>query len=669
MTAAGPGGPGGGTPAIDVAGVSRRFGDRTAVDDVTLRVPRGEMFALLGPDGSGKTTLLRMCCGALQPSAGRIMVDGTDIVQDAPAAQARIGYMPQRFSLYGDLSVQENLDFYAELFETPRAERARRMAEVLEFSRLASFRGRLAQQLSGGMKQKLALACTLIHSPSILLLDEPTTGVDPVSRREFWRLLYDLHRDGATIVASTPYMDEAERATTVGLMYQGRLISVEPPDAMRRRMRGDVVEVIAEPRETVRRVLAGSPDVLSHMVFGDRLHVVVRDAATAIPALRADLERAGAAVTQVESVPPSLEDVFISMIDDRGRSTPAGAGQSAGGDAGAVRDAAAVGGRAGAAAVAVRADGLTRRFDSFVAVDHVTFQIPAGAVWGFLGPNGAGKSTTIRMLCGILEPSEGRAEVLGFDVARDPEQIKARIGYMSQRFSLYDDLTVEENLAFYAGVYGLGPAETEAAVAEWVGRSGLRGRERALAAELSGGWKQRLAFGCAVLHRPRMVFLDEPTSGVDPVSRRAFWDLIDEFARAGITIMVTTHYMDEAEHCDTLAFIYGGRIIASGTPAEIKRQMSGALLEVRASPIDQALETLRGRPEVREAALFGRAIHVTVDDAAAAEAVRAALAGRGVAVESVRPVRPSLEDAFVSLVEQDEARREPARPRPAGGAS
>jgi drug efflux transport system ATP-binding protein len=305
----------------------------------------------------------------------------------------------------------------------------------------------------------------------------------------------------------------------------------------------------------------------------------------------------------------------------------------------------------------VRANGLTRRFDSFVAVDHVTFEIPAGAIWGFLGPNGAGKSTTIRMLCGILEPSEGRAEVLGYDVAREPEQIKARIGYMSQRFSLYDDLTVEENLAFYAGVYSLSPQAARDAIAEWIGRAGLRGRERALAGELSGGWKQRLAFGCAVLHRPRMVFLDEPTSGVDPVSRRAFWDLIDEFARAGITIMVTTHYMDEAEHCDTLAFIYGGRIIASGTPAEIKGRMPGALLEVRASPIDQALETLRSAPGVREAALFGRAIHVTVDEAAAAERLRAALAGAGVAVESVRPTRPSLEDAFVSLVERDDASR------------
>ncbi|HKX20026.1 MAG TPA: ABC transporter ATP-binding protein [bacterium] len=317
-------------PALDVAGVTRRFGERAAVSDVSFQVPPGDVFALLGPDGAGKTTLLRMCCGAIPPTSGRVVVNGTDLARNPLAAQAGIGYMPQRFSLYGDLSVQENLDFYADLFDVPRAGRAARTVELLEFAGLTGFRGRLAQALSGGMKQKLALACTLIHSPSLLLLDEPTTGVDPVSRREFWRLLYDLHRGGATIVASTPYMDEAERATTVGFMYQGRLISVEPPDAMRSRMRGDVVELLAEPREIVRRVLGDSPYVLSQMVFADRLHVVVRDAAQAIPALRADLERAGARVLEAGPIPPSLEDVFISMIEARGRGDVARAAETAG---------------------------------------------------------------------------------------------------------------------------------------------------------------------------------------------------------------------------------------------------------------------------------------------------------------------------------------------------
>jgi ABC-2 type transport system ATP-binding protein len=309
-------------------------------------------------------------------------------------------------------------------------------------------------------------------------------------------------------------------------------------------------------------------------------------------------------------------------------------------------------------ALAVRADGLTRRFGAFVAVDHVSFEIPRGAIWGFLGPNGAGKSTTIRMLCGLLIPSEGRAEVLGYDVVRDPERIKERIGYMSQRFSLYADLTVEENLAFYAGIYGLPTQDARRRAEEWIAQSGLQGRERTPVAALSGGWKQRVAFGCAVLHGPEMVFLDEPTSGVDPVSRREFWDLIDQFAAHGITVMVTTHYMDEAEHCDTLAFIYQGRIIAMGTPEEIRTtQMSGTLLEVRASPLGEALDALAAEREVREAALFGRAIHVTVESPDVAPRLRKALESGGITVEGIAPVRASLEDAFVAIVERDARRR------------
>jgi ABC-2 type transport system ATP-binding protein len=312
--------------------------------------------------------------------------------------------------------------------------------------------------------------------------------------------------------------------------------------------------------------------------------------------------------------------------------------------------------------VAVTAHELTRNFGAFVAVDHLNFEIPTGSVWGFLGPNGSGKSTTIRMLCGILSPTEGTAEVLGYDVTRDPERIKERIGYMSQRFSLYDDLTVAENLAFYAGVYGLSRAEGRARSDEWIVRAGLRGRERTLARALSGGWKQRLAFGCAVLHHPQIVFLDEPTSGVDPVSRREFWDLIGQFAEQGVTVMVTTHYMDEAEHCDTLAFIFAGRIIAMGTPSEVKRRaMSGDLVEVVTPQYARALDVLTPRPDVRDAALFGRAIHATVDDAeAAAPVLRRALADGGVTVERIASVAPSLEDAFVSLVERLGAEQGPA---------
>ncbi len=306
----------------------------------------------------------------------------------------------------------------------------------------------------------------------------------------------------------------------------------------------------------------------------------------------------------------------------------------------------------------VRADGLTRKFGDFVAVDHVSFEIRPGEIWGFLGPNGAGKSTTIRMLCGILDPSEGTAEVLGFDVTGQSEEVKERIGYMSQRFSLYPDLTVRENLEFYGGAYGLSGATLHGQVTKWLERSGLLDRQHAPARELSGGFRQRLALGCAVLHRPQMVFLDEPTAGVDPISRRQFWDLIDRFADEGTTIMVTTHYMDEAEHCDRLAFIYDGRIIARGSPEEIKReQMPGVVLEIRTDRFLEALGVVQTHPQIREAALYGSAIHATVEQAGVIGIVAEYLRTRGFAVESVEPIPPSLEDVFVALVEARDAEK------------
>ncbi len=304
----------------------------------------------------------------------------------------------------------------------------------------------------------------------------------------------------------------------------------------------------------------------------------------------------------------------------------------------------------------VRADNLTRRFGAFVAVDHVSFHIRPGEIWGFLGPNGAGKSTTIRMLCGILDPSEGSAEVLGYDVRRDPEAIKARIGYMSQRFSLWADLTIRENLEFYAGVYGLDRPTTQRRIDEWLLRTGLGGRQHDVTAVLSGGFRQRLALGCAMLHRPQMVFLDEPTAGVDPVSRRQFWDLIGRFSDEGTTIMVTTHYMDEAEHCDRLAFIYQGRIIAQGSPEEIKReQMHGEVLEIRTDRLIEALAAVEAHPEVREAALYGTSIHALVDGINA-RTLADYLQRHGFAVSAVEHILPSLEDVFVALAERQDQR-------------
>jgi ABC-2 type transport system ATP-binding protein len=317
-----------GTPAILAQGLTRRFGARVAVKDLALRIGRGDIFALLGPDGAGKTTTLRMLAGAIVPTSGTIMIEGIDLSRDPEKVHERLGYMPQRFSLYATLTVQENLDFYAELFTVPREARAERSRQLLEFSGLTTFKGRLAEELSGGMKQKLALACTLIHEPAVLLLDEPTAGVDPVSRREFWRILYELNRGGVTILVSTTYMDEADRCTTVGLLYAGELISAEDPGVMKRRMRGEVVEVVAVPKAAARRVIEHSADVLSQTVIGERFHVVVADAATAIPALTQRLTAQGVEVRRASQIPPSLEDVFVSMIAER-RAAAADTGEAA----------------------------------------------------------------------------------------------------------------------------------------------------------------------------------------------------------------------------------------------------------------------------------------------------------------------------------------------------
>jgi ABC-2 type transport system ATP-binding protein len=487
---------------ITIHNLTRRFGSLTAVDGLTLSIPEGELFGLVGSDGAGKTTTLRMLAGILDPHGGQLTVLGHSLPEQAELAKGEIGYMSQRFGLYPDLSVAENIAFYADIFGVTGPELQQRRDQLLTFSGLAPFTSRLAGQLSGGMKQKLGLCCALIHKPKLLLLDEPTNGVDPVSRRDFWRILRNLHQEGVTIVVSTAYLDEAGRCDRVGLIHNSRLIACGSPD----------------------QLTGNGTTTLEELVIGSI------GGATPEP-LRA----------HVHAVESGMENEVEPS--------------------------------------AVSLNKLTKTFGEFTAVDAISLNVPRGEIFGFLGPNGAGKSTTIRMLCGILSPSSGSGSVAGFDITSQPERIKENIGYMSQRFSLYEDLTVEENIAFYGGVYRLS-AEKLKQRTEWViDMAGLTDRRSSKAGELSGGWKQRLALGCAILHEPPIVFLDEPTSGVDPLSRRRFWELIYGLADSGVTIFVTTHYMDEAEYCDRLALIYRGELVAVGTPAELKqgRMVDGVL--------------------------------------------------------------------------------------------
>ena len=632
-------------PAVVVVrGLVKRFLSTVALDGIDLEIRSGEIFGLLGPNGAGKSTLLKTLATLERPTAGRATVLGHDVVAAPTALLARIGYVSQEFTLYGTLTVEENLDFFADLYRVPAAVRAARKADLLAWSRLASFAFRPAAKLSGGMQKKLHLCCTLIHEPRALFLDEPTTGLDPTSRRELWEILHDLAARGLTLVVATPYMDEAEQCTRVALMHAGRVVACDTPDVLRHAV-PDRVWAVRPASRSIRARLAAAPFPVRAHVMGDRIHVLA-DEAHEGPLAALLAEEPGR--IDMHRVTPSMEDVFVSLI--AGKERTAGPGDATVPDAAPPAD----------ASPAVRLEGLTRSFAGFVAVDDLSLAVRRGEVFGFLGPNGSGKTTTIRMLCGLLRPTGGRAEVLGQDIVRQGRALRSRLGYMSQRFSLYDDLTVAENLTFFGRGYGLGRARLAERTAWALEMAGLAGEERRRARELSGGARQRLALGCAVLHEPQLVFLDEPTAGVDPIARRQFWDLIADLSAAGTTLFVTTHYLDEAEYCHRIGLLYRGRLVAEGSPRALKEQMrAGVMLQLDAPDPIPALRAVRAAPAVTWASLSGRHVRALVDDPRRAPELREALRSAGLAAESIEEVPLSLEDVFAIFVDMEErARRE-----------
>lgn len=462
--------------------LTKSYGAVKAVDGVSFAVRRGEIFGLIGPDGAGKTTLFRLLTTLLRPDSGRAMVAGFDVERQYKEIRRRVGYMPGRFSLYPDLTVEENLQFFATVFGTSIRENYDLVRDI--YSQIEPFRTRRAGALSGGMKQKLALSCALIHKPEVLFLDEPTTGVDPVSRRELWDMLRRLKEQGITIVVSTPIVDEARQCDRIAFLNRGQVHGIDTPD----------------------RILTRFADILC---------------------------------------PPGL-----SHDETRHADCPV-----------------------------IEVEGLTKQFGSFVAVDHISFSVGRGEIFGFLGANGAGKTTAMRMLTGLSRPTGGRAVVAGFDVERQPEEVKRHIGYMSQKFSLYEDLKVWENIRLFAGIYGVKEADIGPRTDEVLRRIGLEAERNTLLGSLPLGWKQKLAFSVAVFHEPEIVFLDEPTGGVDPATRRQFWELIYQAADHGITVFVTTHFMDEAEYCDRISIMVDGRIRALDSPDGLKRTFHAATMD------------------------------------------------------------------------------------------
>eukprot|EP00003_Mantamonas_plastica_P031712 TRINITY_DN8347_c0_g1_i1.p1 TRINITY_DN8347_c0_g1~~TRINITY_DN8347_c0_g1_i1.p1 ORF type:complete len:559 (+),score=42.66 TRINITY_DN8347_c0_g1_i1:992-2668(+) len=533
--------------AIVLDNVRKAFGKTPALAGISGEIAAGRLTGLVGPDGAGKTTLIRLMAGLLGPDEGSLSVAGLDPVADGEALAESVGYMPQRFGLYDDLSVLENLHLYAELRGLPRAVYRQTLDRLLEFTRLGPFTGRLAGQLSGGMKQKLGLACALITSPKVLLLDEPGVGVDPVSRQDLWRMVLALTGEGMAVVWATAYLEEAEQCEDVLLLNEGRLTFRGAPGDLTGRLQGRCFRMRGEGdrRSLLSRVLA-LPGVCDGTIEGDWIRVVMREGAD-----RPDVQ----GVTDVQSVSPRFEDAFIDLL-----------GGGPGGHSPLAEQVPVI----TATEDTVNCENLTRRFGDFVAADQVSFSVKPGEILGLLGPNGAGKSTTFKMLCGLLKPSSGEARVAGVDLRLAASDAKLKLGYMAQKFSLYGLLSVRQNLSFYAGVYGLRGREKRERIDQMVEALQLLPLLGSSPDQLSLGFKQRLALACALMHRPPILFLDEPTSGVDPITRREFWTHINGLVSRGVTVLVTTHFMEEAEYCDRVALMHRGRIIALDTPDNLK---------------------------------------------------------------------------------------------------
>ncbi|HEY3065123.1 MAG TPA: ATP-binding cassette domain-containing protein, partial [Methylomirabilota bacterium] len=539
--------------AIRVRGLTKRYGALEAVRGIDLDVRAGEIFGLIGPDGAGKTTTFQILGGVMEATSGTAELLG----QPARDARAYVGYLTQAFSLYQDLSVAENLRYLGDLRRVPVADIERRGQRYLTMFGMERFTARLAGRLSGGMKQKLALACALVAEPRILLLDEPTTGVDPVSRREFWDALAQLSSQGITIFLATPYLDEAERCHRVALVHEGRIHQTGTPADLRRALGLQRLEVRSSDLRRAEVTLTGHDGIVDVQRFGDRLDVMVRDVEAGERAVRGALGAAHLSVAGVRAATPTLENTFVALL--RGLEGETRIPEFPGRGEAPARD----------AAVAIGARGLRKRFGTFEAVKGIDLRIGYGEVYGLLGANGAGKTTTIKMLCGLVEPSDGEVQLAGEVGALRSETVRQNVGYMSQKFSLYDDLTIAENLDFFAGVYRV-PPDIRAARKRWVLElAGLEGRGDQLTRSLPGGWKQRVAFGAAIMHEPSVLFLDEPTSGVDPLARRAFWRMINSLADAGTAILVTTHYLEESEQCNRLGFMAAGELVAEGSPGDI----------------------------------------------------------------------------------------------------
>jgi len=554
---------------IEVENLSKSYGKIQAVKEVSFKVKKGEVFGLIGPDGAGKTSIIQILTGVLTPTSGKAFINGIDVTKDPERIKSIIGYMPQGLglNLYDNLTVEENINFFRDLRQIPEKIFKKNKEILLEITKLKPFLNRQVKALSGGMRQKLALICTLLHLPDIIFLDEPTTGVDPLSRQDFWRIIHNLVRERKiTVLLTTSYMDEAERCHRIALMHEGKILLEERPENI-----GNLEEIFIEK------------------ITGEK---------------------------------PKIIDIIKKRDKDK--------------------------------SLMIVCKGVSKLFGSFKAVDKVDLEVEKGEILGLLGPNGAGKTTLIKMMCGLLESSEGKISILGYDVQKERAKIWNVIGYMSQKFSLYKDLTVLENMKFYAGIYGVKGYNFK----EILERLELLEMGDRLVKDLPFGIRQRLALACALLHKPPILFLDEPTSGVDPVARRNFWEIIYQVSRQeGTTVIVSTHYMDEAENCDRLGLMNRGRLIALGTPEEIKKEsekFSGSLLQIKTPYFYKAFELIS--KEFSEISIYGNKIFIrTFEIENAKKKIKNLFESQKLLPFEIEQILIPLQEAFVDFIKREEA--------------
>ena len=526
--------------------VTYRRGKVIAVNGISFSVKEGEVFVLIGPDGAGKSSILKAICGVKSYREGNLRVFGEDPNKEREfeKIKEKISFMPQGLgqNLYHKLSVEENIDFFAELYGVPLEEKEKRKEELLKITGLYSFKRRKAGKLSGGMMQKLGICCSLIHKPKLLVLDEPTTGVDPLSRREIWKLIYRFSRGGTTVIVSTSYLDEAERGTGILFMEKGKELFKGTPEEL---TKVDLEVFVVEGKDIEEAYHRAWTISKTPRFKGNKLRVVSSEGK-----LREILKDLNVSIKKVK---PNLEDVFVEKIGLVRVEVPEEFKPKV-----EVPD------------IAISVEGVTKKFGKFTAVDNVSFTVRRGEIFAFLGPNGAGKTTLIKTIIGLYSPTEGKIRV-----ADRENNFKNLIGYMSQKFSLYSDLTVIENLILWGSVYGVKPSKVKEIFDSVSSSLGLRKFEREIVKNLPLGIKQRVALLSALIHSPAILFLDEPTSGVDPVERDALWQLIRGVSRKfGTTVIVTTHYMNEAEYCDRILMMNRGKIIALGTPDELKKEVA-----------------------------------------------------------------------------------------------